>query len=256
MKMLKTVTTVLGLALMGAILSPGVKADQLNRKTTLTFSGPVEIPGVHLKGWGVLPAGTYVFKILDSQSDRHIVQIFNKDESEVYATILAITNYRLKVTDKTVITFRERPAGEPEALRAWFSPGMNYGEEFVYPKARAMELAKTSSEPVLFTSAEIPVEVAEPIKTADAPVVIALKEAPVMALRPTGEEVEVAAVVSAPAPEPVVVAQADPAPAPAPVQVAETELPKTASSLPLIGLLGLLAIGAAFALRMTEKRLS
>ena len=55
----------------------------------MTFSGPVEIPGVHLKGWAVLPAGTYVFKILDSTSDRHIVQIFNKEETEIYATILA-----------------------------------------------------------------------------------------------------------------------------------------------------------------------
>ena len=73
----------------------------MNQKTVITFSGPVEIPGVHLTGWAVLPAGTYVFKILDSQSDRHIVQIFNKDETKVYATILAIPNYRLKATDKT-----------------------------------------------------------------------------------------------------------------------------------------------------------
>ncbi len=63
----------------------------------------------------MLPAGTYVFKILDSKSDRHIVQIFSQDELTVYATILAIPNYRLKATDKTVMTFRERPAGEPEA---------------------------------------------------------------------------------------------------------------------------------------------
>ena len=139
----------------------------------ITFSGPVEIPGVHLAGWGVLPAGTYVFKILDSQSDRHIVQIFNKDETTVYATILAIPNYRLKATDKTVMTFRERPAGEPEALRAWFYPGRNWGEEFVYPKAKAIELAKATNTPVLFTAAEIPVEVAEPIKSADEPVVVA-----------------------------------------------------------------------------------
>ena len=113
------------------------KADDWNQKTVVTFSGPVEIPGVHLNGWGVLPAGTYVFKLLDSQSDRHIVQIFNQDESKIYATILAIPNYRLKPTDKTVMTFRERPAGEPEALRAWFAPGMNSGQEFVYPKEKA-----------------------------------------------------------------------------------------------------------------------
>ncbi|MEI9976217.1 MAG: hypothetical protein WDO73_31725 [Ignavibacteriota bacterium] len=131
-----------GLALMAVVFAPAVRADDWNRKTKITFSGPVEIPGVHLKGWAVLPAGTYVFKILDSQSDRHIVQIFSEDESTVYATILAIPNYRLKTTDKTVITFRERPAGEPEALRAWFYPGRNFGEEFVYPKARAVELGQ------------------------------------------------------------------------------------------------------------------
>ena len=83
MSILKAVTTtVFGVALMGAVFSPAAKADEWNRKTTMTFSGPVEIPGVHLKGWGVLPAGTYVFKILDSQSDRHIVQIFSADEND------------------------------------------------------------------------------------------------------------------------------------------------------------------------------
>ena len=83
MSVLRTVTTaVFSLALVGVVFSPGAKADEWNSKTVMTFSGPVEIPGVHLKGWGVLPAGTYVFKILDSQSDRHIVQIFNKDETQ------------------------------------------------------------------------------------------------------------------------------------------------------------------------------
>ncbi len=109
MSILKAVTaTVFGVALMGAVFSPAAKADEWNRKTTMNFSAPVEIPGVHLKGWGVLPAGTYVFKILDSQSDRHIVQIFNADETICYATILAIPDYRLKATGKTVVTFRER----------------------------------------------------------------------------------------------------------------------------------------------------
>jgi hypothetical protein len=239
MKLFKVVTTVCCMALMGAVLAPTAKADDLNRKTTMTFSGPVEIPGVHLTGWAVLPAGTYVFKMLDSQSDRHIVQIFNKDETVIYATILAIPNYRLKATDKTVVTFRERPAGEPEALRAWFYPGRNWGEEFVYPKARAIVLAKETSTPVLFTAVEIPVEVAQPIKTADEPVVVQMKEAPIMAAQPTGEEVELAQVVTPP---------------PAAPEVAMAELPHTASTLPLIGLLGLLALGGALLLRVAEKR--
>src|SRR3979411_1999932 len=180
MKLLKAATTVCYMAGLGVVCVPGVKGDDWNRKTVISFSAPVEIPGVHLAGWGVLPAGTYVFKIMDSQSDRHIVQIFSKDEKTVYATILAIPNYRLKPTDKTVITFRERPAGEPEALRAWFYPGRNWGEEFVYPKSKAIELAKTTNTPVLFTTADVKEEVEKP---EDAAVVAQLQEAPLVAVK-------------------------------------------------------------------------
>src|SRR5580700_6939279 len=201
MKLFNAMTAVCSVALVGAVLAPAARADDWNRKTVITFSGPVEIPGVHLKGWGVLPAGTYVFKILDSKSDRHIVQIFSADEKTVYATILAIPNYRLKATDKTVVTFRERPAGEPEALRAWFYPGRNWGEEFVYPKSKAIEIAQSANTAVLFTPAEIPVEVEEPIKTVDEPVVAQLRTAPIAAIQPTGEQVELAQVVTPPPPE-------------------------------------------------------
>lgn len=247
MNVFKAVTTVGCLALMSAVLAPGARADDWNNKTTVTFSGPVEIPGVHLAGWGVLPAGTYVFKILDSASDRHIVQIFNKDETKVYATILAIPNYRLHATDKTVITFRERPGGEPEALRAWFYPGKNWGEEFVYPKERAVVLAKETNTPVLFTAIQIPFEVVEPARLADEPVVTAFKRAPVMAVQPTGEEVQLAEVVTAP---PVQTEMAMNTPAPA-----AATLPATASTLPLIGLFGLMALLAALATRTAAKRL-
>src|SRR5579862_8862834 len=241
MKLIKAATTVCCVALMGAALASIAQADDWNRKTVVTFSGPVEIPGVHLVGWGVLPAGTYVFKILDSQSDRHIVQIFSKDELTVYATVLAIPNYRLKATDKTVMTFRERPAGQPEALRAWFYPGRNWGEEFVYPKAKAIEIAKTTNTPVLFAAVDIPAEVAEPIKSVDEPVVVQLKQAPIMAIKPTGEEVQLAVVVT---PPPAEVAQT--------VAVAPevAELPRTASPYPLIALFGLLALSAALAIHV------
>jgi hypothetical protein len=248
MNILKTVTTTaFCLGLMGAVFSTGAKADEWNRKTEMTFSGPVEIPGVHLKGWGVLPAGTYVFKILDSMTDRHIVQIFNKEETLVYATILAIPNYRLKATDKTVVTFRERPAGQPEALRAWFYPGRNWGVEFVYPRAKAMELAKATNTPVLYTTADLPLEVTKPILTASEPEVARLKEAPVMAVQPTGEEVEIAQVVTPPP-------AAELAPDTAPAEVAAVMPPHTASPMPLIALFGLLALGGVFVLRLVQKR--
>ena len=246
MNLLKASTTACFAALLGAACATNAKADDWNNKTVMTFSGPVEIPGVHLKGYGVLPAGTYVFKLLDSQSDRHIVQIFSQDEKTVFATILAIPNYRLKATDKTVITFSERPAGEPEALRAWFYPGKNWGDEFVYPKSRAMEIAKSTNLPVLYTEAVIPLEIAEPVRSVKAPVVVQLQQAPIMAVQPTGEQVELAAVVTAPPPAETQVATA-------PMPIADT-LPATSSALPLMGLIGLMSLCAALSLRAIEKR--
>jgi hypothetical protein len=239
MNLLKAMTAVCGIALLGAALTPAARADAWNDKTVITFSGPVEIPGVHLKGWGVLPAGTYVFKLVDSQSDRHIVQIFSADEKTVYATILAIPNYRLKATGKTVITFRERPAGQPEALRAWFYPGKNWGEEFVYPKSVAIEIAQSTNTVVLTTPAAIPVEVEEPI-TIDHPVIAQLRTVPVEAVQPTGQTVELAQVVTAPPAEELVASAA--------------VLPHTASMLPLMGLFGLLALSMSFVLGAFAKR--
>jgi len=199
----------------------------------------VQIPAVHQPGWGVLPAGTYVFRVMDSASDRHIVQIFSKDELTVYATILAIPNLRLKPTDKTVITFRERPAGQPQALRAWFYPGKMWGEEFVYPKAQAFELAKVGTSTVLEMPASVTVEAAKPEEPR---FVEELKRAPVTAVKPTGEEVEIAQAVTPPPAAETLVTPSAPT------------LAKTASPLPLIALLGLLALGGALMLRFAETR--
>ena len=247
----KAVSTVFGVALLSAAFTPSANADEWNKKTTVTFSSPVEIPGVHLQGWGVLPAGTYVFKLLDSKSDRHIVQIFNQDETTVYATILAIPNYRLKATDKTVITFNEGIRDRPEAIRAWFYPGANWGEEFVYPKSKAVVLAQVTKLPVLAVVAEVPLEVSKPEEPA---VVAELQQAPVMAVQPTGEVVELSTVVI---PPPAVEPQVAPAAvteAPVSSQLPAEKLPDTASSLPLIAFCGLLALGGALALRSARNR--
>ena len=244
MNFLKAAPAVLCAAVIATAFSPSAKADDWNQKTVVTFSQPVETPGVHIKGWAVLPAGTYVFKLLGSPSDRHIVQIFNQDETLLYATVLAIPNYRLQATGKTVLTFRETPPGQPDVLRAWFYPGKNFGDEFVYPKQRAIELAKVTNSPVLYTPAEIPAEVTAPITSPEEPVVVQLKQAPVAAVQPTGEDVEIAQVVTPPPAEAQVADNTAPA----------AELPKTASPMPLIGLLGLLALGAAFSLKLVRAR--
>jgi hypothetical protein len=219
------------LALVALAVPSGAKADEWNRKTIMTFSAPFEVPGV---GAQVLPAGTYVFRIMDSASDRHIVQIFNEAGDHVYSTILAIPNYRLKATDKTVMTFKERGEGKPEAIRAWFYPGHQWGEEFVYPKSRALELAKEVDTPVL----------AMPLETE--PTVETLKTVEVEAVKPTGEVVPVAEVVEAPP-----VREAEPV---AEAKPEAEELPATASQLPLLGLIGIASLGAALGLSLIPKR--
>src|SRR4029453_16239703 len=171
MNRIKIVATIFCLSLAALAFSPSVKADGWNKKTVVTFSQPVEIPGGI-----VLPAGTYVFKLLDSLSNRHIVQIFNEDQTHIYATILAIPNWRLQVTEKTVMTFGERSVGSPQAIRAWFYPGDNSGQEFVYPKKRAVELAKITNQPVLYIPDEAAPNIIAPAKTPTEPSVIALKE--------------------------------------------------------------------------------
>jgi hypothetical protein len=211
----------------------------------VTFSKPVEIPGV---GAQVLPAGIYIFKLLDSQTDRHVVQILNERENHVFATILAIPNYRLKTTSKTVITFRERAAGDPEAIRAWFYPGDDWGQEFVYPKNRAIELAKLTNEPVLAMPTELAEKITLPILSVNDPAVITLKQATIEAVKPTGEVVPVTEVV-VPPPEqktgPVNAVTASDS---------TKSLPHTASSMPLLGLIGLLSLVAGVALSLTLKR--
>jgi hypothetical protein len=225
MTLLKGLGTVLCLTVLCVLAAPKAKADEWNRKTIVTFSGPVEVPGV---GAQTLPAGTYVFKVMDSDSNRHIVQILSQDESHVYTTILAIPNYRLKATDKTVITFRERPAGEPEALRAWFYPGREWGEEFVYNRSKAVMLAKETNQYVLSADTSSP----ETLKTA-----------PIEAVSPNGDTVDTAQEVDAP-----------PAAAPAPVTVAS--LPRTASYLGLIGLSGIMLLGSGLLIsKLAKKRI-
>jgi len=236
MKPLTTTLALFGLATLGLMFTPSAKADEWNEKTIVTFNQPVEIPG------RVLPAGTYVFKLLDSQSDRNVVQIFNKDENHVYATLLAIPDYRMEPTGKTVITFEERRAGAPEAIRAWFYPGRNYGEEFVYPKLKAVELAKANTEHVL----------SMPNELANAPKAQELKKAPVMAIEHSGNEVALAQVHP-----PAQHHAAEAAPAPSTTMARNTtpkELPHTASTLPLVGLFGLLSLGCAFAVRVARLR--
>jgi len=211
---------------------PQAKADDWDQKTVFTFSGPVEIPGQ------VLSSGTYVFKLADSEPDRSIVQVFDKNESHLYGTFLTIPDYRLKPAGRPIITFDERPSGSPEAVKAWFYPGENYGHEFVYPKAKAVELAKANNTPVASMPNELAPNITKPAPTMQEPHVVALRQTPLKAQQPTEVEVEIAQVFVPDAPS-----------APLP-----DKLPATASSLPLVGLLGGLCLTTGLLLSLKNAR--
>lgn len=122
MKRLLLAIASIGLLAVGLI--PSAQADAWNKRTTLTVHQSIQVPGK------VLVPGTYVIKLLDLASNRHIVQIFNADGTELVTTVMAIPKYRVQPTGKTVLTFGEAAAGEPKPLRAWFYPADTFGQEF------------------------------------------------------------------------------------------------------------------------------
>ena len=224
----RLVLALASVGVLGIALAPTARADEWNKKTIMTVNESIQVPNK------VLPAGKYVIKLLDSPSDRHIVQIFNADETHLETTILAIPNYRLQPTGKTVFTFWETPPGQPKALRAWFYPGDNFGQEFAYPKSAAVQIAAVAHQPVPTTEATQPAEMPS----------AAVTTTPAPAEEPRQEVAQ-----AAPPTQPEV--QPAPAPAPAP-EPAPQELPKTASPYPLVGLIGLFSVGLYFVLHVVR----
>jgi hypothetical protein len=137
-----------GAVAMVAFLAPGAHADEWNKRTYLTFSGPVQIPGV------TLPAGTYTFEIANPDTTRHVIRVSEKDTNKPIGLFMTIPNQRLEAPDDNLIMFAERPAGTPQAIQVWFYPGDRIGEEFVYPKSQAVAIAKANHRDVLATNDE------------------------------------------------------------------------------------------------------
>jgi LPXTG-motif cell wall-anchored protein len=255
----------LAAGMVGTLFVTGVTlADEYDKKTNITVNETVLIPGK------TLPPGKYVMKLLNSASNRHIVQIFNEDQTKLEATILAFNNYRLELKDKTELTYWETPSGSPPAMRAWFYPGDNFGQEFAYPKKLAEELARANN------NAKVPFYEGAENPDVDSLAKLEVKDAAETQVQtepqPAPEVAQAAAPVpapevhepeAAPAPEPTVIAQVRPAPAPeapaldaqvdrtTPATTTTDELPQTGSNLPLIAMagLGLLSVAAVSRLR-------
>src|SRR5579862_5571522 len=163
-------------------------ADQWDKKTIITTNEAMQLPNM------MLQPGTYVIKLADSESNRHVVLFYDKDEKHLITTVLAIPNQRLRLTGKSIFAFWEVPAGQPKALRAWFYPGDNFGQEFAYRPQEAAKITASNNE------ASVPID--------DRPATDVSKDS-------------TATVAQEPTPAPAApVAASEPAPAPAPTEVA------------------------------------
>jgi hypothetical protein len=189
---LKAIVFCLGIGAGAALMAVRANADEWDQKTVFTFSRPIEVPGQ------VLDAGTYVFRVTDSASDRNIVQVFREDETHLYGTFLTVPNYHQQPSGKTIINFEERAAGDPEAVKAWFYPGDNYGHDFVYARAKATALAKANNQPVASMPDELAGKTTKPAKSMNESSVTALKKTPLKAQKPTGEEVGISEAFAVP----------------------------------------------------------
>jgi len=289
--------------LLGATLA-SAQAPDTNRNTIVTFSAPVQLPGV------TLPAGSYLFRLADSQVNRNIVQVFDKDRTKIFATILAIPAERTQPADETVITFREAPANSAPAVQYWYYPGERTGQEFAYPKKQAVEIANATHTSVLSmdnddmsADAMKSGKVSRVEPSADANASMAQGAQSASPQNPTDQPTAAASTATqptSPTPQPEsATAQAAPqsTPAPAPAQSStpspsmespaspsasstpsastvrsmssststpsrtegavgtsgRTKLPKTASTVPLVGFAGLLALGSAFGVRALRR---
>jgi LPXTG-motif cell wall-anchored protein len=257
-----TAAAVLAAALVFAYL-PKASADDWDHKTIITFGEAVQIPGQ------ALPAGTYTFKTMRSPSDDHVVQIFDQDGKHLYATLLAIPVYRdtsRNHGDAPAIKFEERLSNEPQAVKVWFRPGDDIGQEFIYSKNQSKLLAMNSAWAIQGT-ATTEVATAEAAPVLNEPAAVTQTPA-VVDTTPTPSDSEPTPDAEAPvAPAPSAEempegstpdASQDQTPATTPssndTNSTPSSLPKTGSELPLIGMLGTFSLLVGTGVSKLRKR--
>jgi hypothetical protein len=133
-----------------AAFAVAAPANQWNDRTTLKFETPIMVPGA------TLTPGTYVFKLMDSDANRHMVQIFktNTDteaDRQLITTTQAVPVKRMDAKGDVVLKLNPTEAGAaaPAAIEAWFYPGSLYGHKFVYPEDQARDIAQRTKTLVL-----------------------------------------------------------------------------------------------------------
>lgn len=119
----------LGVAFIAGVSSPLKAETMAGNEATVTFDHPVEVPGK------VLPAGTYVFKTLDSDE---LVQVYSADQKHLFATVSVIPADRpvLDTGNDSFIQLNKTRADAPQEIEGFFVAGRTTGFQFVYPVAQ------------------------------------------------------------------------------------------------------------------------
>ena len=111
--------------LFGAVLIPQAKADYFDQRTVVTLDQPLGVPGA------VLPPGTYIFKLFDSNAERTVVQVYDWSTHRLVTSFVGFPTSRVTPARHTILTFEESSSG-PHLLHEWFYPGENYGLVFTH----------------------------------------------------------------------------------------------------------------------------
>lgn len=139
---------VCAVAVFACLLAAPVSAQPLDKRTLFTFSGPVTLPGV------TLPAGQYLFRLADPNSSSKVVQVLNAEGTKPFGLFFTIPAERLEPASTPEVRFMETASGTPAAIKTWWYPGERRGYEFIFPKEQARRLAMAASQPVLTTDAQ------------------------------------------------------------------------------------------------------
>ena len=204
-----------------AAASAPAYAQSDRENSTFTVTEPVDV------GTFTLQPGTYLIKVVLLESNRNLIQITNEDQTKVFASVLATPHAIVpnEAAPTSRYVYYAAAPGQRKALRTWYARDTTNGQDIIYTKQRAIEIAAVAREPVL----AVPDEVKE----------TEYKSAPLLVVTP--EQVK-----PYEAPPSVVVAEARP-----------VELPATASPLfPLFALMGVVSLGAGLGLRALATRAS
>jgi hypothetical protein len=224
-----------------------------NQDTFFTFSQAVELPKT------TLPAGTYFFQLMDSDSNRHIVKVMSQDRKQLHATLMAIPYYSNdRPPDDPQVRFLETPAANgaaaSNAIKIWFYPGNSVGHEFIWPRDKAMRLAKATGETVLTTKTDDESSELTRVDSAGVDAAVTSEQRAEAQPAPEPQRERIGALATPPAePAPTPEPRVAPAPAPAPEPAPRSDLPETAGVLPLLALMGLGSVAGSRLLRRSRQ---